>query len=279
MAPRGCSPAKTISTPSDDVILRWRGLGECKLQDESQEFYIDGITAVDDSLLELADAPPISQLEPLSAGNTPTTQADNLVSTPDQDAYTDSAQTGFYNHDFDRSLRGSVIADFELASTRPLTSLPLLWCMSNTFTHFVKAHEGDVVCAVSLKRAVEVYLDNIGTSHDLVDKLNSRFDCKIMSKYENLDRCGEEDKWAARLSNEKRFRKDRASIRDVLEEAINDYFNYYGNCALPVALGARHSSDAVKVVVKATGTFVTVLDDARTSAYLKKYLERKDMIL
>ena len=96
--------------------------------------------------------------------------------------------------------------------------------MSNTFTHFVKAHEEDVVCAVSLKRAVEVYLDNIGTAHDLVDKLNSRFDYKIMSKYENLDRCGEEDKWAARLSNEKRFRKDRASIRDVLEEAIQRLF-------------------------------------------------------
>ena len=143
--------------------------------------------------------------------------------------------------------------------------------MSNTFTHFVKAHEEDVVCAVSLKRAVEVYLDNIGTSHDLVDKLDSRFDYKIMSKSENLDRCGEEDKWAARLSNEKRFRKDRASIRDVSEEAIDDYFNDYGNCALPVALGARHNSDAVKVVVKATRTFVTVLDDARTSAYLKKY--------
>lgn len=143
--------------------------------------------------------------------------------------------------------------------------------MSNTFTHFVKAHEEDVVCAVFLKRAVEVYLDDIGTSHDLVDKLISRFDYNIMSKYENLDRCGEEDKWAARLSNEKRFPKDRAFIRDVLEEAINDYFNDYGNCALPVALGARHSSNAVKVDVKATRTFVTVLEDARTSVYLKKH--------
>ena len=47
-----------------------------------QEFYINGITAEDDSLLELADAPPISQVEPLSAGNAPITQADISFRTP-----------------------------------------------------------------------------------------------------------------------------------------------------------------------------------------------------
>ena len=54
-----------------------------------------------------------------------------------------------------------------------------------------------------------------------------------------------------------------------------DYFNDYGNCELPVVLGARQSCDAVKVVVKATRTFVTVLDNAQTSAYLKKYWNGK----
>ena len=83
--------------------------------------------------------------------------------------------------------------------------------MSNTFTHFVKATK---------KTWSAPYLDNTGTSHDLVDKLNSRFDYRIMSKYGNLDRCDEEDKWAARLSKKKRFRKDRAFIWDVSEEAI-----------------------------------------------------------
>ena len=191
---------------------------------------------------------------------------------PDQAARSVSAETGFFDLDFDRSLAGSAIADFELASTRPLTSLPLLWCMSNTFTHFVTAHGEDLVCAVALKRAAETYLVDTEASHDLVQKLNSRFDHRIMGEYESLDRCDAEgDKWAARRGNERRFREDRAFVWDVLEEATHDYFHDYDGCELPVALGARHGSDAVKTVVKAARRFVAVLGDAQTSAYMRRY--------
>ena len=116
----------------------------------------------------------------------------------------------------------------------------------------------------------------MGVSQDLVDKLESRFDFRIMSEYETLDQCDEEDKPAARLFNERQFRKDRAFIWGVLEEAVEDYFNDYSHFELPVALGgARRGSDAVKVVVKATRTLVARLDDRRTSAYLRKYWDGK----
>lgn len=183
-----------------------------------------------------------------------------------------SAQVGLLDHDFDRSLNGSFITDFELASTRPLTSLPLLWCISNTFGHFVKAHGEDLVCAIALKRAADVYLDDIGVSQDLVNKLDSRFDHTIMRKYDRADQTDDEDKWAALLSNEKRFRKDRWFIWSVLEEATLDYFNDYEDGELPVSpLGARHSSDEVKVVVRATRAFVRRLRDDQTSAYMGEY--------
>lgn len=219
----------------------------------------------------LTDTPPISQLEPLSAGKAPTTQADQLVPNPDQAALSISAQTGFLDHDYDRSLKGSFIADFELASTRPLTSLPILWCMSNTFTHWVKAHGEDLVSAMSLKSATETYLDDIGASPDTVNRLTSRFDWKVTFKYDKLDQTDAEDKWAALLHNEKRFRKDRAFVWDRLEEATHDYFYDYVDGELPVARGARYSSHEVKVIVKATREFAEVLDDTRTSRYIKRY--------
>ena len=256
--------------------MRWRRLGERELQDHGEKFDVNGSTAEDDSLIGLVNSPPSKQAEPLSPANAPTPQADDLFSDPDQAAYTASAETGFFDHDFDRSLKGSVIADFELASTRPLTSLPLLWCMSNTFTHFVKTRGEDLISAVALKRATEAHIDKIGVSRDLMDKLNSRFDYRIMCKYENVDLCAEEeDKQAARLGNARRFRKDRAFVWDVLEEAVNDYFNNYDNFQLPVALGARRSCDAMKVVFKATWTFVRVLGDTQTSAHLRKYWNGK----
>lgn len=74
-----------------------------------------------------------------------------------------------------------------------------------------------------------------------------------MSKYKSLGGLDEGDTWAALLINERLFRKDRAFIWDVMQEATDEYFNHYNNCELPVTLGARHGSDAVKVVVKATG--------------------------
>ncbi len=47
--------------------------------------------------------------------------------------------------------------------------------------------------------------------------------------------------------------------------------NGYDDSELHVELGARNSSEAVKVVVKAAWKFATVLQDARTSAQLRKY--------
>lgn len=164
MGLRDYSLPEVISTPSNNKVvwlILWRVPGEPRLQDQGQGFYAEGITAEDDSLLELADAPPISQLSPLSAAEAPTTQPDQLVSNPDQAPPSVSAETGFFDHDFDRSLKGSVIADFELASTRPLTDLPLLWCMSNAFTHLAKKCGENIVCAVTLKRAAERYLGNM----------------------------------------------------------------------------------------------------------------------
>ena len=252
-------------------LIRWCGLGEPKLEDQGQRFYVDGITAKHDSLLELADVPPISQLEPLFAAKAPTTQADQLVPNPDQAAPSVSAETWFFDYDFDRSLNGSVIADFELASTRPLTSLPLLWCMSNTFTHLVKTLGEDLLCAITLQRAVEKYFKEIGTSSDFPNRLNSRFDCDITRQYDRLNHCDEEDKWAALVSNGERFRKDRAFIWDLLEEAVREYFNDYEDGELPVALGAKRSSEPVRVIVKATRAFAMMLGDTETSAYIKKY--------
>lgn len=236
---------------------------------------MEGITAEDDSLLKLADARPISQVEPLPAPTAPTTQADELVSNLSQAEHSVSDHAGHHDHDFDRSLEGSLIADFELASTRPLTSLPLLWCMSNTFTHFVKANGEQLVCVVALKRAVEGYLGDIGASTETVNALASRFNHPIVRKYDSLDDLDEGDKWAALLHNEKRFRKDRAFVWDRLEEATKEYFHDYNDGELPVALGARRSSEAVRVVVRATREFVAVLGDAETSAYLKKYWKGK----
>ena len=143
--------------------------------------------------------------------------------------------------------------------------------MSNTFTHFVKVRGEDITCAIALKRAVEKYFKDIEASPDVMNRLNSHFDSRIMSKYDRSDYSEDEDKWAALLRNEKRFRKDRAFIWDRLVEALDEYFNDYDNFELPVALGARHSSDAVKVVVKATRAFATMLGDEQTSAYMKEY--------
>lgn len=128
-----------------------------------------------------------------------------------------------------------------------------------------------MVCAMALKRVAEVYLRDVGTSHDVVNKLNSRFDQKIMRKYDSVDQSGKGDKRAALLHNAKRFRKDRAFIWDLLEETVHDYFNDYSGGELPVALGARRSSDAVQVIVKATRKFVTVLGDTQTSSHMRKY--------
>lgn len=249
--------------------------GERKLQDQGQALYVEGITAEEGSPLKLADVPPISQLESFSAAKTPTTQADQLIPNPHQGARSVSAHAGFFDHGFDRSLKGSVIADFELASTRPLTSLPLLWCMSNTFTYFVKGRGEDVICVMALKRAAEAYFGNIEAPQDFINGFNSRFGYKIMGKYENVDQCDDEDKCAALLTNAKRFRKDRAFIWDLMEEATQDYFNDYADFELPVARGARRSSEAVKVVVWATWEFVRMLGNTRTSAYVKKYWNGK----
>lgn len=135
----------------------------------------------------------------------------------------------------------------------------------------MKVRGEDVICAMALKRAVEVYLGNIEVSQDVLNRLNSRFGYKIMGKYENVDQSDDEDKWAALLANAKRFRKDRAFIWDLMEEATQDYFNDYADFELPVAQGAPCSSEAVRVVVKATRDFVRLLGDTRTSAYMKKY--------
>lgn len=143
--------------------------------------------------------------------------------------------------------------------------------MSNTFTHFVEMHGEDIFCAMALKRAVEKYFKAIEAPPDVTNRLNSRFESKIMGKYDMSHYSEDEDKWAALLRNEKRFRNDRAFIWDRLEEALDEYFNDYDNFELPVALGARHSSDAVRVVVKATRAFARMLGDEQTSAYIKKY--------
>ena len=143
--------------------------------------------------------------------------------------------------------------------------------MSNSFVHFVKARGENLTCAVALKRAVEVYLSDIDASQDLVDGLNLRFDRRHMGKYHSLDRYGEEDRWIVLLKNKRRFIRDRAFIWDLLEEATNEYFYDYYESELPVALGAQHSCDAVKVVVKATRAFARVLGDAQTSAYIEEY--------
>lgn len=105
-----------------------------------------------------------------------------------------------------------------------------------------------------------------------MNKLNSRFDHTIMRKYDRVDQSDDGEKWAALLSNEKRFRRDRWFIWGVLEEATLDYFNDYEDAELPVSpRGARHSSDAVKVVVRATRSFVRRLGDGRTAAYVGEY--------
>ena len=107
-----------------------------------------------------------------------------------------------------------------------------------------------------------------------------------MSEYGNLGRCDddddddddeeEDDRMAARSGAERRFREDRAFVWDVLEEAVGDYFNDYTDFELPVALqGARRSSDAVRVVVKATRALVARLGDARKSSYLRNYWNGK----
>ena len=273
---RDFSLAKVTSSLSSDNIfslIKWCGSGERHLEDQGQAFYVDGITAEDDSLLKLADAPAISQVEPLSAARAPKTRADHLISNPDQSTPSISAQAGFLDHDFDRSLTGSFIADFELASTRPLTSVPLLWCISNTLTHFVKAHGEDLVCAIALKRAADIYLSDVGVSQDMVNKLNSRFDHTIMRKYDKVDQSDDdEEQWAALLRNEKQFRRDRCFIWRVLEEATLDFFNDWEDDELPVSRrGARHSSVAVRVVVRATRAFVRRLGDERTDAYMGEY--------
>lgn len=206
----------------------------------------------------------------------PRTWAYHLISNPDQDARSVSAEAGLLDHDFDRSLKGSFIADFELAPTRPLTSLPLLWCISNTITHFVAAHGEDIVCAIALKRATEIYLSDVGVSQDVVNQLNSRFDHTIMRKYDRVDQSDEEEKWAALLKNEKRFRKDRWFIWTILRQAILDHFNDYEGAELPLSRrGARHISDAVKVVVRATRAFAGLLGDEDTAAYMGEYWQGK----
>ena len=60
---------------------------------------------------------------------------------------------------------------------------------------------------------------------------------------------------------------------------FNDYFDDYGNCALPVTLGARHSSDAVKVVVKGNEDVCNGAGRRTDVCILEEVLECKDMIL
>ena len=126
---------------------------------------------------------------------------------------------------------------------------------------------------MALKRAADVYLSDVGVSQDVVKKLDARFDHTIISKYDRVEQpSDDEEKWAALLRNEKRFRKDRWFIWGVLEEATLDYFNDYEDAELMVSRrGARHGSEAVKVVVRATRFFVRRLGDGRTAAYVGEY--------
>ena len=200
------------------------------------------------------------QHEPLSTAGIPTTSA----------VTTTSAETGYFEHDLGRSLKGSVIADFELSSTRPLTSLPLLWCISNAFTSFVKTHEENVSCLKALQKSAETYLVGIGSVQETVDELNSRFDKPMHEDY-NVDQADDTgDKWAALLLQRQRFRRDRAFIWTLVEKAVNDFFNDCINGELPMAPGAGHESE-VRIVVEATRNFVAALGDAETATSLHEY--------
>ena len=95
-----------------------------------------------------------------------------------------------------------------------------------------------------------------------------------MRKYDKVEQSDDDDEeqWAALMRNEKRFRTDRLFIWRVLEEATLDFFNEWEDDELPVSRrGARHSSTAVRVVVKATRAFVSRLGDEKTDAYMGDY--------
>ncbi len=123
-----------------------------------------------------------------------------------------------------------------------------------------------------LKGAAERYLDDVGASQDLVNMLNSHFYLrKVIRRYYGHEQEDKRHLWEALTRNEKQFREDRAFIWDVLEKATIEYFIEYAEFDLHVELGAGNSSAVVRVVVKATWKFATMLQDARTAEKLRKY--------
>ena len=144
--------------------------------------------------------------------------------------------------------------------------------MSNTITHYVQIHGEDCFCALDLKDAAERFLDQIEASQDLVDELKSHFNpTRLVDRYMGDEQVDREHLWVALHVNEKCFRKDRAFIWDLLEAATMDYFGEFDDRELPVAPRAKDGSDDLKVIVWLTWKFVKNLDDAQTSAYIKKY--------
>ncbi len=114
------------------------------------------------------------------------------------------------------------------------------------------------LCAITLMRAVEKYFKEIGTSQDFTNRLNSRFDCDITRQNDRIDHYDEEDKWAALVSNGKRFRKDRAFIWDLLERP----FASTSTTMRMVSCLWRWELSAALRVVKAKRAFAMVLGDA-----------------
>lgn len=241
--------------------------GEKKLE---QRGFAEGITDEDNTLLELASAPStITQAAHMSVATKPNSRPAGLSELGTRPVDTVQESDSYFDRDFGRSIDGKVIADYELASTRPLTTVPLLFCMSDSIIKYVDRKGETLETALSLGNAAKAYFAQLGSDATLLRRLEARFD--DLSRYRVIEEIEEDEQRVAHLLNERQFCKDRVAIWDLLVRATEEYFEIFG--------GELHVSfdtwlgKAVMDVVEAVRDYAEGSKDRETVAYITEYLE------
>ena len=168
-----------------------------------------------------------------------------------------------------------MIADFELASNRPLTATPVLSCLSDSIIGFVTRVGENEKCAVQLAQAARNYLNGIGSDRALTAELDALFvDEKKYKDMEDVPEDEEDENSALIVDavNRRTFVGDRKVVWDVLEKTTREDFDALGgeldaNSEMPL-------SDLVRGMMGRVIRFARVLKDWKTVVNVEEYLKR-----
>lgn len=236
----------------------FRNIGEATLDPAGPAN--QGITTGQDSLLQLD-----SRRDPAAR----TISDSEPATSPPSAAWSLSTSPSRFDHDFGRDRQGHSIADFELSTTRALTAVPVLFCLSTSIIDHVDTYVEDKACVTGIGEFAMKYMTAISRDRAHVPDFEARFGGTNKSEYKDLDNItgGDEYRDAVRI-NQQSFAADRAWIWDQLERATNEFFDGLGG---EVEVGRRDW----RVVVKAARDFATGLEDEETAELLWQYWGRE----